>query len=100
VRTSIDAAVRPAGRPRPVTRAVDTAVAVASFAGYRHLAMRVIDQAVRDLTGPGGTPGDRASARAFLAGSPMLQLWCAVADVTPGSLVLTRRPRRSSAAAS
>lgn len=55
----------------------------ASFAGYRHLAMRVIDQALRDVSGHGGAPCDRESARTFLAGSPMLHLWCAVADVNP-----------------
>lgn len=64
----------------------------ASFAGYRHLAMRVIDQALRDLSGHGGAPCDRESARTFLAGSPMLHLWCAVADVNPCG-VMARDPR-------
>lgn len=70
--------------PRALASELAAATAVsASFAGYRHLAIRVIDQARRDLVSAGGSPGDRESARRFLAGSPMLTLWCAVADVNP-----------------
>jgi hypothetical protein len=76
------AALGPAGVPTSSPRHADDA-GPASFAGYRHLAMRVIDQALRDLSGHGGAPCDRESARTFLAGSPMLHLWCAVADVNP-----------------
>jgi hypothetical protein len=47
----------------------------------RHLAARVIDQALKDVRRPGGPPADRESARRFLAGSPMLHYWCNVAGL-------------------
>jgi hypothetical protein len=50
---------------------------------YRRLAMRVIEQALRDLTGRADSPHDRDSARTFLSGSPMLLLWCEVAEIDP-----------------
>ena len=64
---------------------------------YRHLAVRVIDQALRDLAGPAQSRNDRESARAFLAGSPMLRLWCAVAEIDARWLVvhLQKRPAGS-----
>lgn len=55
----------------------------APLSSYRHLARRVIYQAVRDLARPGGSPADRVSARAFLAGSTMFDHWCAVAEMDP-----------------
>ena len=51
-----------------------------SRSAHRFLAARVIDQAVRDVRNPNGTLTDRASARAFLSGSPMLSYWCDIAD--------------------
>ena len=53
----------------------------------RHLAARIIQQAFRDLASPPGSPRDRESARVFLAGSSMLEHWCAVADLDPARLV-------------
>ena len=50
---------------------------------YRHLAMRVLARAVLDVTDPAGSAADRESARAFLAGSLMLQHWCRVASLNP-----------------
>ena len=50
---------------------------------YRHLAMRVLARAVLDVTDPTGSAADRESARAFLAGSLMLQHWCRVAALDP-----------------
>jgi hypothetical protein len=50
-------------------------------AAHRLLAARVIDQAVRDVRNPNGMPTDRASARVFLSGSPMLSYWCQIARV-------------------
>jgi hypothetical protein len=49
----------------------------------RHLALRVIGQAFRDLASPGGSTADQESAREFLAGSSMLHHWCQVADLDP-----------------
>jgi hypothetical protein len=49
--------------------------------GCRHLAVRVIDQAFRDLSDSGGSRANRDSARAFLAGSWMLYRWCEIANV-------------------
>jgi hypothetical protein len=59
----------------------------AEGAGCRHLAIRVIDQAFRDLSHPAGSPADRASARDFLAGSSMLRHWCHVANLDPVCLM-------------
>jgi hypothetical protein len=53
------------------------------FTPYRHLAMRVLTRALRDLSNPAGKPTDRESARRFLAGSPMLFHWCRVAELDP-----------------
>jgi hypothetical protein len=61
------------------------------FLPYRHLAVRVIDQALRDLAGPTGSRHDRESAREFLNGSPMLSLWCEVAEIDPHWLVIHLR---------
>jgi len=54
---------------------------VQSRSAHRFLAARVIDQAVRDARNPNGTVTDRASARAFLSGSPMLSYWCDIANL-------------------
>ncbi|MCL4847750.1 MAG: hypothetical protein KJ066_14520 [Acidobacteria bacterium] len=67
--------------------------------GYRHLAVRVIDQALRDIASPGGSATDRASAYNFLRGSAMLRYWCAIAELNPAwltkrlRLLLARSPR-------
>jgi hypothetical protein len=53
----------------------------------RHLAIRVIDQAFRDLVSPAGSPADQRSAREFLAGSSMLHHWCRVANLDPAWMV-------------
>lgn len=58
---------------------------------YRHLAVRVIDQAFRDLARPAGSPVDQQSARAFLAGSSMFYHWCEVADLDPAWMVARAR---------
>jgi hypothetical protein len=50
---------------------------------YRHLAMHVLARAVRDVLEPARSATDRESARAFLAGSVMLQHWCRVAALNP-----------------
>lgn len=54
---------------------------------YRHLAVRVIDQALRDLANPAGLAADRQSAQAFLSGSSMLRHWCEVAHLDPARIV-------------
>jgi hypothetical protein len=48
---------------------------------WRHLAVRVIEQAVRDLSASGASCADRESARGFLSGSPMLYRWCELANL-------------------
>lgn len=47
--------------------------------GYRRLAIRVIALAFRDLDC--ASPDLRRSARAFLAGHPLLYLWCDLAEI-------------------
>jgi hypothetical protein len=66
-------------------------------APYRHLAVRVIDQAFRDLASPARSPADQESAREFLAGSSMLSHWCEVADLDPAGLVVRARKLIASA---
>lgn len=58
---------------------------------WRHLAVRVIDQAFRDLASPVGSHADQESARAFLAGSSMLYRWCEVANLDPAWMVARAR---------
>ncbi len=53
------------------------------FRPYRRLAMHVLVSALRDLSNPAASPGDRESARRFLTGSPMLFHWCRVAALDP-----------------
>jgi hypothetical protein len=52
-----------------------------SDTGCRHLAVRVIEQAFRDLSDGAGSPADQESARTFLAGSRTLYQWCEIAEV-------------------
>lgn len=68
-----------AGRP--------TALLGSAACPYRHLAVRVIDQALRDLANPTGLAADRQSAQAFLSGSSMLRHWCEVARLDPARIV-------------
>jgi hypothetical protein len=63
----------------------------AEGAPYRHLAVRVIAQAFRDLAIPTGSAAGQESAREFLAGNSMLYHWCEVADLNPVSLVARAR---------
>ena len=63
----------------------------ADGAPYRHLAVRIIDQAFRDLADPSRSPEDQQSAREFLAGSSMLRHWCEVADLDPSRTVARAR---------
>ncbi|MGH9313475.1 MAG: hypothetical protein ACRD09_13260 [Vicinamibacterales bacterium] len=69
-----------------------------SSEAYRRLSVRVIDQALRDIVAAPGSASDRNSARDFLAGSPMLDLWCGVAALDPARVVahagrlMDRRP--------
>ncbi|HEX2344025.1 MAG TPA: hypothetical protein VHI98_26380 [Vicinamibacterales bacterium] len=55
--------------------------------GYRRLSVRVIEQAFRDVVAAPGSAPERHSARVFLAGSPMLHLWCQLAALDPAQVV-------------
>jgi hypothetical protein len=61
-----------------------------SLGPYRHLALTIIAQALRDLTGS-CSPADHQSARIFLAGSPSMRHWCRVAGVDARRLIATAR---------
>ena len=67
---------------------------------YRHLAVRVIAQAWRDLF-ESKAGSDHESARAFLCGSAMLAHWCELAELDPRAVrarvnrFIARRPRAS-----
>ncbi len=54
---------------------------------YQRVALRVISQAFRDLE----RPRESQTARAFLAGSPMLRHWCALADLDAAKISATAR---------
>ncbi len=58
-----------------------------SEAAYRHLAVRVIQQAVRDLSGAAASPAEQESARTFLSGSPMFYRWCEFANLNAARTV-------------
>ena len=60
---------------------------VCSAAACRHLAVCVIQQAVRDLSGAAASQADQESARTFLSGSPMLYRWCEVANLNAARTV-------------
>jgi hypothetical protein len=60
---------------------------IPSVDGYRRLSVRVIEQALRDIVAAPGSPSDHDSARLFLAGSPMLKLWCELAALDPARIV-------------
>src|SRR4051812_49114651 len=53
----------------------------------RHLAVRVIEQAVRDLSASSASDADRESARGVLSGSPMLYRWCELANFNASWMV-------------
>jgi hypothetical protein len=53
--------------------------------GYQRLALRVIQQALRDLDC--ASPDLRQSAHAFLAGNPLLFLWCDLAAIGPARVM-------------
>jgi hypothetical protein len=53
----------------------------------RNLAVRVIALAFRDLASSEALHSDHESARVFLAGSSMLDHWCAVADLDPARMI-------------
>jgi hypothetical protein len=61
------------------------------FRSYRHLAVRVLAQAFRDLANPARS-SDCESARVFLTGSAMMVYWCRVAALD--SLCLVNRAER------
>jgi hypothetical protein len=63
------------------------AVVTANAGPCRHLAVRVIELAFRDLASSAGLRSDQESARVFLAGSSMLHHWCAVADLDPAQMI-------------
>ena len=50
---------------------------------HQELAAAVIRQALLDAANPDAAERVRAGAQAFLAGSPMLRLWCGVAGLDP-----------------
>jgi hypothetical protein len=69
----------------------------AGFRPYRRLALSVLARALLDAGGPAGASADGDSARDFLSGSDMLQLWCHVAALDPDRIA--RWLERSSAGA-
>jgi hypothetical protein len=83
-------AVRPAAEIEAswLMNDLTTGAHIGSEAACRRLAVRVIHQAFRDLSGAAGSRADRDSARDFLSGSPMLYRWCDLADLEPASMIV------------
>ena len=63
-------------------------VVAETFRPYKRLAVRVIALALQDAANPVGSPTHAESARTFLAGSPMLRLWCEIAHLDPHSIAV------------
>jgi hypothetical protein len=85
-RSSINVPVHalPTGRRWKPARFTERSIALDErLRPYRHLAVRVLARALLDAIDPGGSSTDRESARAFLAGSIMLEHWCRVAGLDP-----------------
>lgn len=70
-------------RRRGVSRVERSIACDEKLRPYRQLAIRVLARAVLDVSDPAGSANDRESARAFLAGSAMLEHWCHVAALDP-----------------
>jgi hypothetical protein len=77
------ASARARGRSTFSTSAGQSGACDEAFRPYRQLAIRVLTRALRDMVNPLGTATDRESARAFFAGSTMLEHWCRVAALDP-----------------
>jgi hypothetical protein len=54
---------------------------------YRHLALAVIERALRDMMTPACSSAERASAHEFLGGSPAMRHWCRVAELDPRRVI-------------
>jgi hypothetical protein len=74
-------------RPQPatVTNREPLSATLYPLVGYQRLAIRVIQQALRDLDC--ASPNLRETAHVFLAGNPLLFLWCDVADIGPARVM-------------
>jgi hypothetical protein len=70
----------------------DSGVCDELFMPYRHLAIRVLTSALRDVAALAGSQTNRESALWFFADSPMLFHWCRVAALDP-SLVARHATR-------
>jgi hypothetical protein len=71
--------MNPATEARPLPAPLSLSVDL--LAGYRRLAIRVIELALRDLDC--ASPELRQSARTFLTHDPLLVLWCDLAEIRP-----------------
>ena len=74
-------------RHEPLSPVVEIAEGSEFRRHYRRLAIRVIALAWEDLTLPGRSAADRASARSFFRPSWTLTHWCTLAAVDPKRLV-------------
>jgi hypothetical protein len=72
---------------RAAMKAVTIPEPTRAEAACRHLAIRVIEQALRDLSDSSTSDADRESARGFLSGSPMLYRWCELANLNASWMV-------------
>jgi hypothetical protein len=61
--------------------------------GYRRLAVRVIERALRDLDSP--DQHLRQSAHAFLTGNPLLSLWCDLAGIGAARVIARAAERQA-----
>ena len=83
--------ISPSASPERVDRYVHIGMSGPLLSSYRHLALAVIDRALRDTMTPGCSTDERASAHEFLRGSPTMQHWCRVAGLDPRRLIAVAR---------
>ena len=83
--------ISPSASPEWVDRYLHVGMTGPLWSSYRHLALAVIDRALRDTMTPGCSSVDRASADEFLRGSPTMQHWCRVAGLDPRRLTAVAR---------
>lgn len=83
--------ISPSPSPEPLDRVLHIGVSGPLLSSYRHLALAVIERALRDTITHGCSSTERVSAHAFLGGSPTMRHWCRVAGLDPRRVVAVAR---------
>ena len=73
---------------------IDRSAVGPDLSSYRHLALTVIERALRDLPDGACSLTDRESARRFFVGSAIMRHWCRVAGLDPYRVIAHARRLR------